>query len=56
LAVSTKGEYFLGQKTFKSNESCNASRCTDFILRYVNNVVLYLAAKCKLKKVYFGLI
>jgi len=31
LTVTKEGEYFLGQKTFAEDESCNASACTDFI-------------------------
>ena len=32
LVVTQEGEYFLGQKTFSEDESCNASSCTNFIL------------------------
>ena len=33
LIVTQEGEYFLGQKIFSEDESCNASTCMDFILR-----------------------
>jgi len=34
LAISTEGDYFLGIKTFQSDERCNAEACSRFIIRY----------------------
>jgi len=34
LTISTEGDYFLGTKTFPSDERCNAKACSRFIIRY----------------------
>ena len=35
LAISKEGDYFIGMKTFRTEERCNAEACSQFIIRYV---------------------